>query len=54
MKWQYKSSIIKNHKITIFYGVPLKGYVASSVIFRFWARNEKKKALWEYQVTNDA
>ena len=45
MKKQYKSSIIKNHKITkkggFFYGVPLKGYVASSVIFRFCARNQK-------------
>ena len=32
MKKQYKSSIIKNHKITNkknFDGVPLKGYVAS-------------------------
>ena len=32
MKKQYKSSIIKNHKITnknVFDGVPLKGYVAS-------------------------
>ena len=32
MKKQYKSSIIKNHKITekiFFYGVALKGYVAS-------------------------
>ena len=32
MKKQYKSSIIKNHKITrkkILDGVPLKGYVAS-------------------------
>ena len=30
-KKQYKSSIIKNHKITksIFDGIPLKGYVAS-------------------------
>ena len=32
MKKQYKSSIIKNHKITqkcFLGGVPLKGYVAS-------------------------
>ena len=32
MKKQYKSSINKNHKIIeqiFFYGVPLKGYVAS-------------------------
>ena len=31
MKKQYKSSTIKNHKITFFFldGVPLKGYVAS-------------------------
>ena len=31
MKKQYKSSIIKNHRITknFFYGVPLKGYLAS-------------------------
>ena len=36
-----------------FYGVPFKGYVASQVIFRFCARNNKK-ALWEYPVTNDA
>ena len=31
-KKKYKPSIIKNHKITIknfFYGIPLKGYVAS-------------------------
>ena len=54
MKKQYKSSMIKNHKITkknFFDGVPLKGYV---VILRFCARNKKKKALWEYQVTTDA
>ena len=45
MEKQYKSSIIKNHKITEKrnkYGVPLKGYVASLVIFRFCARNKKK------------
>ena len=31
MKKQYKSSITKNHKMKqkYFYGVPLKGYVAS-------------------------
>ena len=36
MKKQYKSSIIKNHKIAKkknFDGVPLKGYVASKIIF---------------------
>ena len=58
MKKQHKSSRIKNHKITQkkIDGVPLKGYVASKVIFRFGARNKKKKkkALWEYLVTNDA
>ena len=48
MKKLYKSSRIKNHKITkkkksFFDGVPLKSYVASRVIFRFGARNEKKK-----------
>ena len=45
-KKRYKSSRIKNHKITHkkkFDGVPLKGYVASLVIFRFGARNLKKK-----------
>ena len=45
MKKQYTSSIIKNHKITkksFFDGVPLKGYVASKVIFRFCTRNQKK------------
>ena len=34
-----------NHKITnefFFYGVPLKGYVASQVIFGFRARNKKE------------
>ena len=34
MKKQFKSSIIKNHKITkrkFFDGVPLKGYVASNL-----------------------
>ena len=44
MKKQYKSRI-KNHKITqknVFDGIPLKGYVASKVIFRFGARNRKK------------
>ena len=46
MKKQYKSSIIKNHEITnkkFLDGVPLKGYVASEVLFRFRARNRKKK-----------
>ena len=55
MKKQYSSSITKNHKIKqkyFFDGVPLKGYVASEVNFRFCARN-KKRALWENQVTND-
>ena len=55
MKKEYKSSIIKNHKITNkngFDSVPVKGYVASKVIFRFCLRN--KKAMWEYPVTNDA
>ena len=45
MKKQHKSSIIKNHKIknkNVFDGVPLKGYVASSVILRFHARYKKK------------
>ena len=45
MKKQCKSSIIKNHKITekgFFDGVPLKGYVASKVIFRFYAGNQIK------------
>ena len=45
MKKQYKSSIIKSHKIIkikVFHGVPLKGYVASKVIFRFCARNQKQ------------
>ena len=47
MKKQYKSSIIQNHKVThkkIFDGIPLKGYVASKVIFRFCARNEIPKS----------
>ena len=46
MKKQRKSSITKNHKITrtdFFHGVPSKRYVASSVIFRFCARNKEKK-----------
>ena len=44
MKKQYKSSKLKYHKITNkkkFDGVPIKGYVASEVIFRFRAKNEK-------------
>ena len=57
MKKQYRPSVIKNHEITnkffFFYGVPLKGYIASLVMFRFCARN-KKKAMREYPVTNDA
>ena len=47
MKKQYKSSItirIIELKIKSSYdGVPLKGYIASIVIFGFWARNKKKK-----------
>ena len=45
MKKQYNSSRIKNDKITkkVFGGLPLKGYVASKVIFRFGTRNKKKK-----------
>ena len=46
MEKQYKSSIIKNHKITHTKkkndGIRLKGYVASIVIFRFCARNQKR------------
>ena len=49
MKKQYKSLITENHKIKrkhfFFYGVPLKGYVASSVILRFCARNKKKESI---------
>ena len=44
MKKLYKSSIIKNHKITkknFFDGVPLKGYVDSEVISRFCTKNKK-------------
>ena len=41
MKKQYKSPRINNPKITIFDGVPLTGYVASSVIFRFGPRKKK-------------
>ena len=45
MKKQYKSPIIKNHRLTPKFfggGFPLKGYVAALVIFRFCARNKKK------------
>ena len=44
VKKQYKSSIIKNHKIKEkkIDGVPIKDFVVSLVIFRFCARNEKK------------
>ena len=44
MKKQYKSSKIKNknYKEIFLMGVPLKGYVASKVIFRFGARDEKQ------------
>ena len=50
MKNQYISSRIKNHKITkkkkfFFDGVPLKGYIASKVIFRFGTRNKRKIVL---------
>ena len=48
MKKQYKSSIIKNHKITRKKkknSVPLIGYVASQVIFRFRARKKKKESI---------
>ena len=42
MKKQYRLSVTKNHKISkkeiFFDGVPLTGYVASSVIFRFCTR----------------
>ena len=44
MKKEYKSSIIKNHKITnkkFYDGVSLKGYIASQVIFRFRTKNKK-------------
>ena len=46
MKKQHTSSISKNHTITkrnFFDGVSCKGYVAPKVIFRFCARNKKKK-----------
>ena len=44
MKKQYKSSIIKNHKIKDkrYFGVPINGYIASQVIFRFCAKNQNK------------
>ena len=45
MTKQYKSLKINNKKIMkkhFLMGVSLKGYVASLVIFRFGARNEKK------------
>ena len=45
MENQYKSLRIKNRKIIqkiVFDGVPLKGYIASKVIFRFRTRNKKK------------
>ena len=56
MKKEYKLSIIKNQEISNkknFDGVSLKGFIASSFIFRFRAKN-KKLALWEYLVTHDA
>ena len=46
MKKEYKSSIIKNHRITnknLFDSVSLKGSVASSVTFRFRTKNKKNK-----------
>ena len=46
MQKQYKSSITKNHEIKkkyFFDSVPLKDYIASSVIFRFCARNQTKR-----------
>ena len=48
MKKQYKSSIIKNYKIT-------KDFFlwGSSKLFLNLSQ-KSKKALWEYQVTNDA
>ena len=45
MKKQNKSSITKNHKIKrniFFYGVPLKGHIASYFTFRFGNRNQTK------------
>ena len=45
MKKQHKSLIIMSYKITKkkkIDGVPLKGYVASKVIFRTCAKNQKK------------
>ena len=45
MKKQYKSSRIKNNKITKkkkIDCVPFKGYVASEVMFRLGARNIEK------------
>ena len=51
MKKQYKSSRIKNHKIT-----RKKKLFSLKVTFRFSTRNIKKYIyiLWEYPVTNDA
>ena len=55
MKKQYKSSIIKNHKITKknFFGCSLNRLRSPFIIFRFCARNQKRHS-GEYQVTNDA
>ena len=53
MRKQYKSSIIKNHKITtknFFDGVPLNSLLSYFQI----SHHKYKKALWEYPVTNDA
>ena len=56
MKKQYKSSITKNHKIKqkIFFGCcSLERLRSLLTYFLICARN-KKKALWENQMTNDA
>ena len=54
MKKQYKSSrIIKLQKKNSCECLRLKGYVASSVIFKFGARNKKKKKK-KHSVANDA
>ena len=48
---EYKSSIIKNHKITnkkFFLTKLLK------LFLDFAQKKKKKKKLWEYPVTNDA
>ena len=55
MKKQYKSSLIKNHKIThksfFFKWCSLRRLRSFLSYFRFFARNKKKKkTLWEYPV----